>query len=311
MLLCLLLSAAFAVTFATSTFAATDNERAEAFIAAVEAISDAATLSDKKACADYAKSDGIYFTDTSFEGVAEALEELEEKASAIDEAIAVSQAFVENVSLAVSEYYGDGSYLIVRAALDAAKDSYYTADSTWQGVLSARESYSTINTELAPGEATSKSFVNQVTSCITAINDGGDVYKTVLESFNNAKGNEKEIIAEYPGVSEAVELLSEIEEYLQNAEATANEFIAAVSLVGTGNPYERIPAAYAILKNTDKTVKGVSAAIKTLEGKVAAINTVIELANSAQAEIVKVAALGAAAQIDTARVAVLPTKKEI
>ena len=310
MLLCLLLCAALTAVFATGTLAVTDEERAEAFISAVEAISDAATLSDKKACVDYAKSEGVYFTDTTIDGVAEALDALEEKETAINAAIEASEAFVENVSVAVSEYYGGGSYLAVRAALDAAEANFYSSDSTWQGVLSARNSYSTINSELLPGETDSRSYIKYANECSEIIALGGDIYSDLSSAYSNAKDFEKTLIDEFPGVSEATEVLLAAEECMQAAEASANEFIAAVSGVGVGNPYEKIPAAYALLEEIDKSVKGVSAAVRSLEGRAAAINAIAERANTAQAELVSVAALGASAKIDTAKVAILPTKKE-
>ncbi|MBQ8719722.1 MAG: hypothetical protein IJY65_01685 [Clostridia bacterium] len=310
-LLCTLLSAVLFATASITSLAATDAERAAAFVEAVEAISDAATLADKKAAADYANSAAVKFTDTSYTGVADALAELDEQISTINKAIEDSESFVEQVSVAISEYYAGGSYLVVRAALDAAQDSYYSSDPTWQGVLSARESYTTINAELLTGETASRSYIQYANECQAALDEGGDIYSEISTSYKNAKNFDKTLIAEYPGVSEATEILLDAEEYMQSAEATANEFIAAVSTVGVGNPYEKIPAAYAVLERTDKSVKGVSSAIRSLEGRVAAINAIAERANAAQKELVGVAALGASGKIDTAAVAFLPLKKEI
>ena len=310
----MLLSALFALLIFSAmpkdALAATDAERAEQFISAVDAISDAATLADKKAVADYAASTDVKFTDESYAGITEALATLEAKTAEINAAIAASESFVEKVSEAVAEFYGDGSYLIIRAALDEAGEFYYSSDPTWQGVLSARESYSTITAELLPQETASKSYIGYANECQAALLVGVNIYSDLSTSYNNAMDFAKTLIAEYPGVSEATEILTAAEEYMQSAEAVANEFIAAVSGVGTGNPYEKIPAAYAALAVTDKTVKGVSSAVRSLEGRVAAINAIAQRANEEQAKLVAVVALGASEQIDTASVTALPVRKE-
>ena len=309
-----LLSALFAllIFFAMpkDALAATDAERAEQFIAAVEAISDAATLADKKAAADFAASADVKFTDESYAGITEALATLEAKTAEINAAIEASETFVEKVSEAVAEHYGNGSYLITRAALDVANQYFYSSDPTWQGVLSARESFTTICAELLPGENASKSYISYADECKAALLLGGNIYSDLSTSYNTAMDFAKTLIAEYPGVSEATEILASAEEYMQSAEATANEFIAAVSGVGTGNPYEKIPAAYAALAITDRSVKGVSAAVRSLEGRVAAINAIAQRANEEQTKLVAVVALGASEKIDTASVTALPVRKE-
>ena len=295
---------------ATEAFAAGgEQEMADAFIEAVLQIGDATTIYDEGDAINYAKSEGVYFDDTSYAGVAEALSTLAAREAAYLAAVAACEEFLEYMSVADELDYSGGSYTELRAALDAAGEYIKAVDKTYFGVNSYLELYSRLTAELVEPEKISKSYISCAERAVAAPD-----YKNKKQAYDDAMQFFDGAIPDYPGVSEATEALLAVDAELNEIVKRANRFKLAVAAIGTGDDlYAEIAAAKAAFVGVDETVTGVSAAKNVYLGVVSDIQAQVAAINEALGAIISaVAPIELATGAPVAYMpAALPRQKEI
>lgn len=259
-----------------------EEAKAEAFIAAVTNIGNTTTIYDMKDAVDYAKSSAVYFDDTSYAGVEEALATLAEKEVYVTNTMAACEAFVDYVSEADELDFMGGSYLEIRAALDSAAEYKSRVNTTYIGVETSLDAFNRLNNKLAEPERASKNYIfyaNEIAKVKT--------YADKKKNYDDALQWEDDVILEYPGVSAATETLEEAADYLDECVSKANAFRGAVAAIGTGgNLYAEISAAFVLLEDTDTTVTGVRSSLNAFNDRVEELSDIIEAANTAQVGIV-------------------------
>lgn len=276
-----------AALLALEAFAAGgEQERADAFIEAVLQIGDTTTIYDEGDAINYAKSEGVYFDDTAYPGVAEALSTLAAKEAAHLATVAACEDFVEYMSIAEELDYSGGSYTELRAALDRANEYIRAVDKTYFGVNSYLELYSQLTAELVEPEKTSKSYISCAERAVAA-----EDYKNKKQAYDDAMQFFDGAIPDYPGVSEATAALLAVDAELDEIVKKANRFKLAVAAIGSGdNLYAEISAAYTAFSGVDETVTGVRASKSLLLGLVSDIQAQVEAINEALGAIVSVVA---------------------
>ena len=263
-----------------------EQERADAFIEAVLRIGDTTTIYDEGDAINYAKSEGVYFDDTSYAGVAEALSTLAAKEAAHLATVAACEDFIEYMSVAEEIDYSGGSYTELRAALDRAYEYIRAVDKTYFGVNAYLELYSQLTAELVEPEKTSKSYISCAERAVAA-----DNYKNKKQAYDDAMQFFDGAIPDYPGVSEAAEALLAVDAELDEIVKTANRFKLAVAAIGMGdNLYAEISAAKAALSGVDETVPGVSAAKSSFLGIVSDVQAQVAAINEALGAILSIVA---------------------
>ena len=297
------------LTLVPASAATGDDARADAFIEAVRAIGNATTVYDTEAAINYAKSEGVYFDDTSYDGVAEALATLASREAALLLTVEACESFVEYMSIADDLDFSGGSYTELRAALDSAAEYKARVDLTYNGVAAYLEAYTRLTSKLFEPEKTSRSYISCAERAVAA-----GSYKDKKQAYDDAMQFFDGVIPDYPGVSEATAALEAVDIALDELVRGANRFKAAVSAIGTGdNIYAEISAAYIALEGVDTTVTGVRASVSTFEGYVREIGAEIAAANAAQSALVSavapVEADSATAALE-AYPAILPKRRE-
>ena len=245
----------FALLFSLSStlcFAASEEERAERFLAVAARLDDCAGILDREAVYLEAMSDDVYFDDTSYDGVAEALAALEE----VGRQIALSVEFVVSVD-GLSDAAEEG-YVALRALLDRAAECYGAiTDKGYTGVSGAYKKYISTLSDLVPSERFTEDIVSRKDELAASETYGEKKY--IIEDIEYGMSDEQ-FISDYPGVAELLSEIALAEAYMREATIKANSFIAAQESIHKGEGYiASLLAAYIALKGVDTTVRGVGA----------------------------------------------------
>ena len=248
----LLLVISFSV-FSATVFALTDEERANRFVSSVGEFSEIIDLDDKKAHLDALKGD-FYFSDESYTGVSEALRLLQEYEEEIESLIETCEAFINAVGNAYMIDADD--YVSLKLVLVEAEQYLGSLDNTYNGVTGALEDYRSLLAEIREREVYTDEFLALVASA-----SGKTDYKTLSGIINTSKfylANDL-FLVDYPGVSDALATLDDVDEFLAGTIAEANKFVALVNGLGAAEDIRAaIISAYQTLALQDLTAPGVS-----------------------------------------------------
>lgn len=268
-------------TAAADSFALLEEERlrlaalarsADRFIMLVDGLSELSDLDEKAESITLAKSDGIYFGDTSYPGIQDALEELGRQDEATTLVLESCYEFMDAVNALVELDVTD--YLAVRPKLTVAEEMLEYLDYSLDGVTEAHAIYSGIASKIHRGESYTEEFLGKVGK----LRESAD-YKScsaVLAEVKSYIGDE-DFIEEYPGVAEAREEMAHAEERLKELIREANVFIGLVGVIGERS--DRVAAmveALVAYEAIDPTVDGVKSAKAALDNAVGQYNEQIE-----------------------------------
>lgn len=246
--------------------------KADRFIFFVGTLGDLSDLNEKEEAVALAKGEGVYFDDESYPGISDALAELRTFEEQVSLAVDACIAFI-NAADAASLIEED-DYLALRAALDEAEKYLKLIDNTYDGVKGAKTSYELLAGEVRVKEIYTEEFLGEVERLKTKTE-----YKTYLADYTTAKSYlaDERFLSEYPGVEDAMLVLSDADLYLKDCLNRANVFITAVSRFGSSEDIAKdLINAYLALEGVDMTVNGVSTAKSVFDSTLKTYNDIAE-----------------------------------
>lgn len=245
---------------------------AERFILLVGGIGVLVDLNEREQSLALLKNDGVYFGDTSYEGIEEALRDLRSYEEEITAAVGDCVAFMD----AVNELFGADTenYDEVKPLLTEAEKYLGGLDFTYDGVREAHSTYG----EIKEKTVTRERFTDEFLEMVGALDEDAD-WATCQNAMNKIKvylKNEK-LIPTYPGVAEAMEKIGRIEERMKELVKDANVFINEVSAIGSAENYAHaLLAACKTMLTVDVTAPGAKAAKQMLDAAIAEYNQTVE-----------------------------------
>lgn len=266
---------------AADSFALLEEERdelaalartADRFILLVGTLCELSDLDEKAESIALAKSEGIYFGDTSYPGIEDALEELRREDEATTLVLDSCYEFMDAVNALVELDVTD--YLAVRPLLTVAEERLEKLDYSLDGVPEAHAIYSGIADKVHKGESYTEEFLEKVGELRVSGN-----YRSCSTALATAKSyiGDERFIEEYPGVAEAREEMVLAEERLKGLIREANVFINLVGAIGTREDHvAAMVEALVAYEAIDPTVDGVKGAKAALDNAVGQYNEQIE-----------------------------------
>lgn len=249
--LCILAGASSVTAFAD---VATDEERAEAFIDAVNEIYEKTSILDRETAIAVAKSDAMYFDDESFDGVTEALAGLAEAERVLAEDIANCLAFCDLVDEA-SVLDDVEDYLELKAIFAEAKAYLDIIDVTYIGIPGAMSIYSKKLSSVSDKEQRVIAYLEQVSAMIAASN-----YSDKRAAYTMAKSiaSGKDFLSTHPDVIASKTALSAAEDYFSECALMAAMLAEKVDGIYSADVQgEAINEAYEIYLEMDRTYSSV------------------------------------------------------
>ena len=246
--------------------------KADRFIFFIGTLSDISDLNEKEEAILLAKGEGVYFDDESYPGITDALAELRAFEERTSSAVYASLAFINAVDAAYLIEKDD--YLALRAALDEAEGYIELIDNTYDGVRGAKANYEALAGEIRVKEIYTEDFLTEAERLKTKTE-----YKTYLADYTTAKSYlaDERFLSEYPGVDDAMLVLSDADLYIKDCLNRANVFITAVSRFSSSNTIAKdLIKAYRALDGVDMTVNGVSTAKSAFDSTLKAYNDIAE-----------------------------------
>ena len=242
------------------------------FIMLVDGIGELTDLNEKEESLALAKSEGIYFGDTSYPGIGDALEALRAYDERITAAVDACTKFMDAVNeLAVADIE---NYDEIKPLLTEAERYISSLDLTYDGVRDAQSAYGQVKSTVRARELFTEEFLGMVSN-----HDETGSYKDCESSLAMLKvylKNDK-FLPTYAGVDEALAKMERTEEHMKELIKQANVFINEVSAIGSAENYaEALLAACKTMSVTDTTAPGAATAKQMLDAAIKEYNSTVE-----------------------------------